>query len=248
MSSYQNKILLRGISKSFDNMVILKDINIEVNEGELVSIVGPSGSGKSTIFNIITNLIKFDSGEKRVNGDVSYMYQKDMMVPWKKVVDNIATPLVFKGMDRKNARKEVEKYISTFGLTGFQNKYPNKLSGGMKQRANFLQTYLTSNDIMLLDEPFGALDSITRSNMQQWLLDIKKNMNSTILLITHDVDEAVLLSDRVYVISEKPAVIKGEVKVSLPKERGEETKLTEEFLLIKREVTDIMKKIESLSM
>ena len=145
-------------------------------------------------------------------------------------------------MDRKNARKEVEKYISTFGLTGFQNKYPNKLSGGMKQRANFLQTYLTSNDIMLLDEPFGALDSITRSNMQQWLLDIKKNMNSTILLITHDVDEAVLLSDRVYVISEKPAVIKGEVKVSLPKERGEETKLTEEFLLIKREVTDIMKK------
>ena len=242
MSSYQNKILLRGISKSFDNMVILKDINIEVNEGELVSIVGPSGSGKSTIFNIITNLIKFDSGEKRVNGDVSYMYQKDMMVPWKKVVDNIATPLVFKGMDKKNARKEVEKYIGTFGLTSFQNKYPNKLSGGMKQRANFLQTYLTSNDIMLLDEPFGALDSITRSNMQQWLLDIKKNMNSTILLITHDVDEAVLLSDRVYVISEKPAVIKGEVKVSLPKERGEETKLTEEFLLIKREVTDIMKK------
>lgn len=242
MSSYQNKILLRGISKSFDNMVILKDINIEVNEGELVSIVGPSGSGKSTIFNIITNLIKFDSGEKRVNGDVSYMYQKDMMVPWKKVVDNIATPLVFKGMDKKNARKEVEKYIGTFGLTSFQNKYPNKLSGGMKQRANFLQTYLTSNDIMLLDEPFGALDSITRSNMQQWLLDIKKNMNSTILLITHDVDEAVLLSDRVYVISEKPAVIKGEVKVNLPKERGEETKLTEEFLLIKREVTDIMKK------
>ena len=248
MSSYQNKMLLRGISKSFDNMVILKDINIEVNEGELVSIVGPSGSGKSTIFNIITNLIKFDSGEKRVNGDVSYMYQKDMMVPWKKVVDNIATPLVFRGMDKKNARKEVEKYIDTFGLAGFQNKYPNKLSGGMKQRANFLQTYLTSNDIMLLDEPFGALDSITRSNMQQWLLDIKKNMNSTILLITHDVDEAVLLSDRVYVISEKPAVIKGEIKVNLPKERGEETKLTEEFLLIKREVTDIMKKIESLSM
>ena len=105
MSSYQNKILLRGISKSFDNMVILKDINIEVNEGELVSIVGPSGSGKSTIFNIITNLIKFDSGEKRVNGDVSYMYQKDMMVPWKKVVDNIATPIVFKGMDKKNAKK-----------------------------------------------------------------------------------------------------------------------------------------------
>ena len=170
------------------------------------------------------------------------------MVPWKKVVDNIATPLVFRGMDKKNARKEVEKYIDTFGLTGFQNKYPNKLSGGMKQRANFLQTYLTSNDIMLLDEPFGALDSITRSNMQQWLLDIKKNMNSTILLITHDVDEAVLLSDRVYVISEKPAVIKGEIKVNLPKERGEETKLTEEFLLIKREVTDIMKKIESLSM
>ena len=170
------------------------------------------------------------------------MYQKDMMVPWKKVVDNIATPLIFKGMDKKEGRKEVEKYIDTFGLTGFQNKYPTKLSGGMKQRANFLQTYLTSNDIMLLDEPFGALDSITRSNMQQWLLDIKKSMNSTILLITHDVDEAVLLSDRVYIISEKPAVIKGEVKINLSKDRGEDTKLTEEFLLVKREVTDIMNK------
>ena len=242
MNSCQNKLTISNINKSYDGVQVLKDITMEVKSGELVSILGPSGSGKSTLFNVITNLIKSDSGEVKVNGKVSYMYQKDTMVPWKKVIDNIGIPLVFKGKSKKEARKIVAQYMKQFGLKGFESKYPSMLSGGMKQRANFLKTFLTSNDIMLLDEPFGALDSITRSNMQQWLLDIKKNMNSTILLITHDVDEAVLLSDRVYVISEKPAVIKGEVKVSLPKERGEETKLTEEFLLIKREVTDIMKK------
>ena len=209
MSSYQNKMLLRGISKSFDNMVILKDINIEVNEGELVSIVGPSGSGKSTIFNIITNLIKFDSGEKRVNGDVSYMYQKDMMVPWKKVVDNIATPLVFRGMDKKNARKEVEKYIDTFGLTGFQNKYPNKLSGGMKQRANFLQTYLTSNDIMLLDEPINHLDIKHQLDLMKLLKNMK---NKTIIFSIHNIDLALKFCDDIILMKDGKITAYGETQ------------------------------------
>lgn len=240
MSSYHNKISLTHISKSFDDMRILEDINIEVNEGELVSIVGPSGSGKSTIFNIIAKLISEDDGNIKINGDVSYMYQKDMMVPWKKVVDNIATPLIFKGKNKKEARKEVEKYTKLFGLNGFEYKYPSKLSGGMKQRANFLQTYLTSNDIMLLDEPFGALDSITRGKMQQWLLELKKNMNSTILLITHDVDEAILLSDKLYVISEKPAIIKGMINIDLPKVRDAGITLSEKFLELKREVIKVM--------
>ena len=240
MSSYHNKISLTHISKSFDDMRILEDINIEVNEGELVSIVGPSGSGKSTIFNIIAKLISEDDGNIKINGDISYMYQKDMMVPWKKVVDNIATPLIFKGKNKKEARKEVEKYTKLFGLNGFEYKYPSKLSGGMKQRANFLQTYLTSNDIMLLDEPFGALDSITRGKMQQWLLELKKNMNSTILLITHDVDEAILLSDKLYVISEKPAIIKGMINIDLPKVRDAGITLSEKFLELKREVIKVM--------
>lgn len=125
-------------------------------------------------------------------------------------------------------------------MNGFEYKYPSKLSGGMKQRANFLQTYLTSNDIMLLDEPFGALDSITRGKMQQWLLELKKNMNSTILLITHDVDEAILLSDKLYVISEKPAIIKGMINIDLPKVRDAGITLSEKFLELKREVIKVM--------
>lgn len=240
MSSYQNKIVLKNISKFFDDMEILRDINIEVKEGELVSILGPSGSGKSTIFNILTNLINSDRGEVEVNGDLSYMYQKDMMVPWKKVIDNIGIPIIFKGNSKKNAREEVKKHIDEFGLNGFEYKYPSQLSGGMKQRANFLKTYLTSNDIMLLDEPFGALDSITRTKMQKWLLDLTKEINSTILLITHDIEEAILLSNRIYIISEKPAIIKGEIKVNLPKERNEDIVTSDKFVAIKKEVLELM--------
>ncbi len=240
MTSYQNKIVLKNISKFFDDMEILRDINIEVKEGELVSILGPSGSGKSTIFNILTNLINSDRGEVEVNGDLSYMYQKDMMVPWKKVIDNIGIPIIFKGNSKKNAREEVKKHIDEFGLNGFEYKYPSQLSGGMKQRANFLKTYLTSNDIMLLDEPFGALDSITRRKMQKWLLDLTKEINSTILLITHDIEEAILLSNRIYIISEKPAIIKGEIKVNLPKERNEDIVTSDKFVAIKKEVLELM--------
>lgn len=240
MNSYQNKILLKNVSKSFDDMEILKDINIKVNEGELVSILGPSGSGKSTIFNILTNIIKSDSGEVKIEGNLSYMYQKDMMVPWKKVIDNIGIPLIFKGKSKKDAREEVKKHIDEFGLSGFEFKYPSQLSGGMKQRANFLKTYLTCNDIMLLDEPFGALDSMTRRKMQKWLLDLTKEMNSTILFITHDIEEAILLSNRIYIISEKPAVIKGEIKVNLPKERNENIVTSEEFIKIKKDIINLM--------
>ncbi|MGL5085251.1 MAG: ABC transporter ATP-binding protein [Clostridium sp.] len=240
MNSYQNKISLKNISKSFDNMEILKDITMSVKEGELVSVLGPSGSGKSTLFNILTNLIEADSGEVLVNGKVSYMYQKDMMVPWKKVIDNVGIPLVFKGQSKKEARLEVEKHINTFGLEGFQYKYPTQLSGGMKQRANFLKTYLTSNEIMLLDEPFGALDSITRRKLQQWLMNLTDKMKSTILFITHDIEEAIFLSDRIYVISEKPATIKGEIIVNFPKPRKEEVILSEEFTEIKKEIFKLM--------
>lgn len=240
MSSFQSKISLNHISKSYDNMKILKDITLHVNEGELISIVGPSGSGKSTIFNIITKLTNIDGGEVDISGKVSYMYQKDMMVPWKKVIDNIAIPLVLKGIKKSEARREVEKYIETFGLKGFEYKYPTQLSGGMKQRANFLKTFLTSNEIMLLDEPFGALDSITRKNLQKWLIDLKQKMNSTILFITHDIDEAILISDRVYVITEKPAVIKGEIKIQLPEYGENEVSLCKEYIDLKRSLIKLL--------
>lgn len=240
MNSCQTKIELINVAKSFDEVDILENINIHVNKGELVSILGPSGSGKSTIFNLITNLTDVDSGEIKISGKVSYMYQKDMMVPWKKVIDNIGLPLIFNGKSKGEARSEVEKHIKAFGLDDFKYKYPNQLSGGMKQRANFLKTYLTSDDIMLLDEPFGALDSITRRKLQLWLLDLIKDMKSTILFITHDIDEAIFLSDRIYIISDKPAKIKGEIKVNLNMDRDENVVLTDEFINIKREINKIM--------
>ena len=238
MNSYQNKIELKDISKSFSDSKILDKINIEVKEGETVAILGPSGSGKSTIFNILTKTIKEDSGEVLINGHISYMYQKDMMVPWKRVIDNIGLPLLFKGKRKGEAREEVKKYLKDFGLLGYELKYPRQLSGGMKQRANFLKTYLTSEDIMLLDEPFGALDSITRSKMQKWLLDLKKSINSTILLITHDIEEAIILCDKIYIISDKPAKIKKEIVVDFFKDENLVT--SKKFIKVKKEIIDLM--------
>jgi ABC-type nitrate/sulfonate/bicarbonate transport system ATPase subunit len=221
MNSCQNrklKIDIKNVNKSYNEVEVLKNISINVYEGEIVSILGPSGCGKSTIFNIISNLIDYDSGKINIDGKLSYMYQKDLLLPHKNIIDNVSLPLTLikekshknKFLKKKEARKKVEKYFDIFGLTGYENKYPSELSGGMKQRANFLRTFVNSNDIMLLDEPFGALDSITKASMQKWLLEVKCKVNSTILLITHDIDEAITLSDRIYVISKKPATIKNE--------------------------------------
>lgn len=240
MSFYQKKIILNNIEKSFDGVKVLDKISLEINKGEFISIVGSSGCGKSTIFNIICDLVQADKGTKEINGDIAYMYQKDMMVPWKKVIDNIGLPLVFKGISKKDARIEVEKYLELFGLKGYENKFPNMLSGGMKQRANFLKTYLTSNDIILLDEPFGALDSITRRDMQIWLKDISKSIGATIIMITHDIEEAVLLSDKIYVLSNKPAKIVGEVEVSFSKERDRDIIIDDDFIEFKKKVLGFM--------
>lgn len=240
MSFYQKKIILNNIEKSFDGVKVLDKISLEVNRGEFISIVGASGCGKSTIFNIICDLVQADEGTKEINGDIAYMYQKDMMVPWKKVIDNIGLPLVFKGISKKDARIEVEKYLELFGLKGYENKFPNMLSGGMKQRANFLKTYLTSNDIILLDEPFGALDSITRRDMQIWLKDISKSIGATIIMITHDIEEAVLLSDKIYILSNKPAKIVGEVGVSFSRERDRDIIIDDNFIEFKKKVLGFM--------
>ncbi|MEF9992210.1 MAG: ABC transporter ATP-binding protein [Romboutsia sp.] len=217
----KSKISIKNISKHYNEVEVLKNISIDVYEGEFISILGPSGCGKSTIFNIISGLNDYNGGNIDINGKLSYMYQKDLLLPHKTIIDNVSLPLTlikkkgFKSnsLKKREAHKIVAKYFSTFGLGGYENKYPDELSGGMKQRANFLRTFITSNDIMLLDEPFGALDSITKASMQEWLLDIRCKVNSTILLITHDIDEAILLSDRIYVISQKPSIVKKEFKI-----------------------------------
>ena len=216
MNSYQTnnkKISINNLSKKYKNKLILKNIDLHVYEDEVVSIIGPSGCGKSTIFNILSNLTAYDSGKVDINGRFSYMYQKDLLLPYKNIIDNVSLPLILKGEKRKKSHKTVKPYFSTFGLEGYENKYPHELSGGMRQRVNFMRTFINSSDIMLLDEPFGALDSITRASMQSWLLEIKKEIKSTILLITHDIDEAIILSNRIYILSNKPAVVNKEVFV-----------------------------------
>ncbi len=212
MNSYHNKekLILSNVSKSYNNTLVLEDINIKVNEGELVTILGPSGSGKSTIFNIITNLTQKDNGSVYIDGKISYMQQKDLLLPYKTIIDNVSLPLILNKEKKKNAKEIVRPYFKEFGLEGYEDKYPGELSGGMKQRANFLRTFINSNDLMLLDEPFGALDSITKANMQKWLLNVREKFNSTIILITHDIEEAITLSDRIYLISRKPSSIKAE--------------------------------------
>lgn len=216
MNSYQTnnrKIAINNLSKKYKDKLILENINLYVDENEIVSIIGPSGCGKSTIFNILSNLTTYDCGNIYVSGNFSYMYQNDLLLPYKTIIDNVSLPLVLKGEKKKKSRDMVNSYFSTFGLKGYENKYPHELSGGMRQRANFMRTFINSSDIMLLDEPFGALDSITRASMQNWLLDIKKQIKSTILLITHDIDEAIILSDRIYILSNKPSFISKELFV-----------------------------------
>lgn len=235
MNSYQKitKLKLEDINKNFGEVEVLKDIDLKLEEGELVTIIGPSGCGKSTIFNIITEIIQPDRGKIEKNGEISYMYQKDLLLPYKTIVDNITLPLQIKGVKKKVAAEKVLPYFEIFGLEGYEKQYPHELSGGMRQRVNFLRTFICSSDIMLLDEPFGALDSITKRSLQDWFLDIRKKVNSTILLITHDIEEAIMLSDRIYVLSSKPSKIQKHIdlKKDINKKNVEERALLKETIL-----------------
>lgn len=229
------KITLEDIEKSFDGNKILDKISLSLKEGEFISIVGPSGSGKSTVFNIISRLIGADSGNVDVNGNLSYMYQNDLLLPHKSIIDNVSLPYVLKGESKKIARDKVKELFGVFGLSGYEMRFPDELSGGMKQRANFMRTFITSHDIMLLDEPFGSLDSITRYSMQEWLINLRKKIPTSILMITHDIDEALNLSDKIYVFSDKPA------KVLKIIELTEQDKKNEEYIIhIKKEILDLL--------
>lgn len=249
MNSYQkNKLYVNNLYKSFDDILVVDKVSLELREKEFVSLLGPSGSGKSTIFNIIAGLISPDDGKIFIEdkdftgktGRVSYMYQKDLLLPWKKIIDNVSLPLVVKGMGRKKAREMVHGYFKIFGLEGFEYKYPFQLSGGMRQRAALMRTYMFSEDIILLDEPFGGLDAITKRKMQDWLLEVFDNLEASILFITHDIDEALLLSDRIYILSDRPANVKAEIEVDLPKPRGNEIVTTSRFNELKKNIMNML--------
>lgn len=260
-----------NITKSYGDKTVIEDISIRLEEGELVSLLGVSGAGKSTLFNIISGLTVPDRGrvllmdrEEKLCGEaetksqdpiagltditgapgkIAYMLQKDMLLPHKKVIDNVALPLFLKGMKKKDARQKAESFFEAFGLDGTQYKYPSQLSGGMKQRAALLRTYMASGGIVLLDEPFSALDTITKSAMHRWYLDVMEHISLSTLFITHDIDEAILLSDRIYILGGTPGHILEEIEIHEGKPRHGEFMLSQVFLEYKRRT---LKAIEQL--
>lgn len=245
-----NKLEVKNISKSFDDKLVLKDVSISLRQGELVSLLGVSGGGKSTLFNIISGLLSPDKGEVLLDdkditnesGHVSYMLQKDLLLPYKTVEDNVAIPLLLKGMKKKEARKKASELFAAFGLNGTQKNYPAELSGGMRQRAALLRTYMFSQDVALLDEPFSALDTLTKNSMHKWYLGVMEKIKLSTLFITHDIDEAILLSDRIYLLSNSPGEIIGEIVIKEKRPRSEEFNLTPEFLNYKRDILALLKK------
>lgn len=225
---------LKGIHKSFKSKratrEVLRDISLTVNEGEFVSIIGPSGSGKTTLFQLIGGLQQLDAGEIWLDGvqisgqqgHIAYMPQQASLLPWYTVKDNIALALRVAKVPKHAASKQAEHWLQQVGLAEYGNEYPHKLSGGMSQRVSFLRALLSPQQLMLLDEPFGALDALTRLHMQRWLLSIWEQHRRSVLLVTHSIEEALLLSDRIIVFSANPATVIDEIIVPFARPRSSE--------------------------
>ncbi len=236
------------ITKVYGDNQILQDISIHLEEGELVCVLGVSGVGKTTLFNILSGLVLPDQGQILLEnedvtgktGNLSYMLQKDLLLQHKTVLDNVALPLVLKGVKKKAAREQAAAYFKQFGLEGTELKYPSQLSGGMRQRAALLRTYMCGDRVALLDEPFSALDTLTRTAVQEWYLGVMEEIKLSTLFITHDIDEAILLSDRIYIMSGKPAIISAELVIEEPKPRDGEFLLSDTFLAYKRKIKSLL--------
>ena len=242
----QGGLMIEGLTKTFrpksGPVVALDGVEMVVGPGEFVTLIGPSGCGKSTLFNIVAGLEAHDSGRIRLDGvpshdrlgDIAYMFQKDLLFPWRTVTGNAVLGLEMDGLSRREARERVGPYLDRFGLAEFAHAYPDQLSGGMRQRVAFLRTMVQQRSIMLLDEPFGALDSYTRTNLQQWLMGVWEEIRTTVLFITHDVAEAVYLSDRVYVMTPRPGRIQAILDIELPRPRAKGIEITDAFLRLER--------------
>ena len=237
-----NKLEVRNVSLAFGDHQVLRDVSIHLKEGELVCLLGVSGGGKTTLFNVISGLLRPDEGQVFLDGEdvtgqpgrISYMLQKDLLLPYRTIEDNVALPLMLRGMKKKEARAQAAALFAQFGLEGTEKKWPGQLSGGMRQRAALLRTYLFSQNVALLDEPFSALDTLTKSAVHEWYLKVMEDIRLSTLFITHDIDEAILLSDRIYLLMD--GRIGEKIVVQEPRPRHVEFNLTPEFLAYKRRI------------
>lgn len=246
---------VRGLSKSFRDgrrapeKKVLADISFRVEEGEFVSLLGPSGSGKTTLFHLIGGLESPTAGDIAIQGvstvgtrgHIAYMPQQASLMPWLTIEGNIVLSLTIAGIGQSAARSLAREWLGRVGLEGVADSYPEVLSGGMQQRVSFLRALLSPQKLMCLDEPFSALDALTRQHMQAWLLSLWESNRRSVLFVTHSIEEALLLSDRILVLSAAPASIVREVKVPFPRPRSEKLWGDPDFIGLKQELYEMLR-------
>lgn len=251
----QPKLELINIGKTFHNQgaedFVIDTLSLHVMEGEFVSIIGPSGSGKSTLFHLIGGLIRPDQGEILLNGQVvtgnrghiSYMPQNYSLLPWRTVLENsILAHEISGGANKRQLRNKAKEWLTKAGLHGYESVYPDVLSGGMQQRVGFIRTLLSPHEVICLDEPFGALDALTRIDMQRWLLGLWEETKRSVLFVTHSIEEALFLSDRIYVFAGKPTRVMEEIIVPFARPRGESIFQHDEFVKLRAHIYGLMRK------
>ncbi len=253
------KLRIDNVSMSFATPAgmfrALADVTLSVPSGRFVSLIGPSGCGKSTIFNIVAGLQQPSTGRVLIDGidatgtigRVGYMLQKDLLLPWRTLIDNIILGMEIQGVPLRAARDKALPLLRRYGLGGFEHAYPSALSGGMRQRAALLRTLLFDSDVILLDEPFGALDAQTKLQMQEWLLQLWSDFTKTVIFVTHDVEEAIFLSDEVHVMGTRPGRVVETLSVELPRPRLRSCTTTPEFIALKQRCLDLLRVFQAAS-
>lgn len=247
------RLEIQGISQGFGEVDVLRDVTLDVESGEIACLLGPSGCGKTTLFHVISGLASPRAGRVLLDGEnitgrpgrLSYMLQKDLLLQHKRIIDNVSLPLVLRGVPVEEARSRAAELFGVFGLEGTERRWPSELSGGMRQRAALLRSYLFSQEFMLLDEPFSALDAFTKADMHTWFLDVVERMGTTALVVTHDIDEALALADEVFVMrgnpqAGEPTSIVGSVRIGCPRSERKAYALTEGFLESKRRLLSLL--------
>ncbi len=253
---FQNLQVIYSGAQGASAVHALEEINFAVSDGEFVSLIGPSGCGKSTLLRVVADLSKPTRGKIQVGGEspnaarlkrkVGFVFQDPALLEWRRVLQNVALPLEIKGVSRREREKSAQELIELVGLKGFERSYPRQLSGGMRQRAAIARAMSTNPEVMLMDEPFGALDQITRDRLNMELLNLSQRKRMTVLFVTHSIHEAVLLSDRVFVMTPRPGRISGEIEVDLPRPRNLESRESDTFIkLVKHGVRLLERGFES---